>query len=482
MDRRYEEYTIDQLQEAMGKGELTSAALTAYYLGRIAEIDRGGPGLNAVAYVNPHALQIAEAMDRERTSVGTRGPLHGIPILIKANIDTRDHMPTSAGSLALEHSYAPKDAYLVSKLREAGAVLLGKANLTELANFMTEGMPSGYSSLGGQVRNPYQLDADPGGSSAGSGVAVAANLCAASIGTETSGSILNPAAMNAVVGVKPTVGLISRSGIVPISNSQDTAGPMARTVRDAAVLLSVLAGEDSEDPATLATAALRPSSYESGLRADSLQGKRIGVPRNGFYGEISKEQHGLMEKALHALREGGAEIIDPADIETVDQIDQYDVLIYEFKACMNAYLARLGPNAPMRTLEEIVRFNDANADRTLKYGQSLLVRCQNETSGSLKEAEYLRARLEDIRLAAVEGLDRTMRKDGLDALAFPSFFGCAVAAKAGYPSVSVPAGFTSDGLPFAITFTAGAFSEALLLNLAYAYERRTKQRKPPQWP
>lgn len=476
--------TIAEMQAAMETRETSSRELVLAYMERIARYDKDGPRLNSVLELNPDALFIAEALDQERMnqSKGVRGPLHGIPILLKDNINTLDKMHTSAGSLALADSYASADAFLVKKLREAGAVILGKTNMTEFANFMTLGMPSGYSSRGGQVVNPYVADAEPGGSSSGSGVAVAASFCAAAVGTETSGSILNPSEANSIVGIKPTVGLISRTGVIPIANSRDTAGPMARTVADAATLLGAMTGDDPSDPATgtWLHAGSRRTDYRCFLQKDGLQGKRIGVPREYDFDPLSDEAMKLYDEALSVLREQGAVLVDPANVETIRQLKDYDVLQYEFKACINAYLASLGPNAPLRSLKEVIEFNLSHSEAALKYGQTLLEYAEKQTGGALTEPKYILARLRDLRLSQEEGIDATMNKYELDALVFPSVSGAAIAAKAGYPSIQVPAGYLANSVPFGITFTAQSYSEPTLISLAFAYEQASGKRVPPR--
>ncbi len=419
-------------------------------------------------------------------SAGTRGPLHGIPVVLKDNIDTADRMHTSAGALALAGSYARRDAGLVARLRAAGAVILAKANLTELANFMAKDMPGGYSSRGGQVLNPYGPGRlDPGGSSSGSAVAAAASLCAAAVGTETSGSILSPACANAVVGIKPTVGLVSRSGIVPISYSQDTAGPIARTAADAAALLGALAGPDPRDPATGAAEGLIPQDYASCCAPGGLAGARIGVPRLVFFDRIASGQRALVEEMVGTLRDEGAIVVDPADIPTAAQGTRPDVMLYEFKSAINAYLAELGETAPVRSLADIVAFNRANKRRCLRYGQTVLVRAERLTSGSLLEPEYIEARLRDLRLCRTHGLDAVFETHHLDAVLFPGIEGCAIAARAGYPSVTVPAGFWASPrgrAPYGVTLTGPAWSEPTLIRLAFGLEQATLRREPPTLP
>ncbi len=476
-----EEATVADLQQAMSTGKLTSEQLVQIYLERIALHDRQGLKLNSVLEINPDALFIAAALDQERKISGPRGPLHGIPVLIKDNIDTHDKMHTTAGSLALAGNVAPKDAFIVTQLRKAGAVILGKTNMTEFANFMTEGMPSGFSSRGGQVLNPYLPGKlTPSGSSSGSGASVAANLTAIAVGTETSGSILSPANNNAIVGIKPTVGLVSRSGIIPIAFSQDTAGPMTRTVADAAALLSALTGIDPEDPATAASAGRACKDYTQFLDRNGLKGARIGVPRNTQYmSRLGEDEKRIFEAALEAMKAQGAELVDPADVASLASgYWQSNVLLYEFKAALNAYLAGCGPTAPVRSLGEIVAFNNAHPEATLKYGQTLLAGAE-ATSGTLTEPEYLLDRLKDLRLSRTEGIDACLKEHRLDAIVMPGTWGVWLGARAGYPSINVPAGYTSDGRPMGITLTGAAWSEPTLIRLAYAFEQATKHRVAP---
>lgn len=473
------EATIPQIQAAMESGELTAKQLVLLYYQRIAEHDKNGLTVNSVLELNPDALFIAEALDVERAAWGPRSPLHGIPILLKDNINTGDKMHTSAGSLALADSFAGEDAFLAARLREAGAVIMGKANMTEFANFMTNGMPSGYSSRGGQVLNPYNISTPTGGSSAGSAVAVACNFCTVSVGTETSGSILNPSNLGGIIGLKPTVGLISRSGILPLSNSQDTAGPMARTVRDAVLLLNALAGEDKEDAATRTGAGKRHKDYTAFLHAEGLRGARIGIPRDYYFEELTDEQLAIFNGAVDVMRGLGAIIVDPADIRTAREIKYSSVVLNEFKSSLGAYLAKLGPGAKIRSLKDIIDFNHAHPVQTLCYGQSTLIDAEYTTSGTLTEPQYLKDRLTDLRLCKEEGIDATMREFELDALLFPADFGARITSRAGYPSIVVPAGYTSAGVPFGITFAARAYEEPLLISLAYSFEQRHNIRRPP---
>ena len=473
------EATIVELRAAMDAGGMTSAELTRTFLRRIEAYDRSGPRLNAVLEVNPDAIEAAEALDRERAAGGLRGPLHGVPVLLKDNIATADRLHTSAGSLALAGCIAPRDAFLVTRLRAAGAVILGKANMTEWANYMSTDMPAGYSSRGGQVVNPYDARLTPGGSSSGSAVAVAAALCTVAVGTETSGSILSPAHHNSVVGIKPTVGLISRDGIVPIAATQDTAGPFARTVADAAMLLGAMAGVDSRDRATRASRFHPQPDYRRFLDAQRLEGVRLGVPRAVFFEGVSAAEMPVIEGALRALAGLGAALVDPADIATAREVADFrsDVMLYEFKRDLNRYLHGLGAGAPVRSLRDVIRFNEGRPREMLRFGQIRLLAAQ-ATSG-LTAATYAHSRAEDIRLSRTEGLDPVLERERLDALVFAGRTGAAIGAKAGYPSVSVPAGYTSEGAPVGITFLGRAWSEPALLRLAHAFERATLHRRTP---
>ncbi len=472
-----EEATVRSLQEMMSSGRTTSRALVKAYIDRIGLYDKQGPALNAVLELNPEALFIAEALDLERAQKGPRGPLHGIPVLVKDNIDTADMMHTSAGSFALANSYAPEDSFIARKLREAGAIILGKANMTEWANFMTDHMPNGYSSRGGQVRNPYGPGKhDVGGSSSGPGASVAANLTALGIGTETSGSILNPACNNSIVGIKPTVGLVSRSGIVPISHIQDTAGPMARTVEDAAVLLGVLTGVDERDPATWASAGRSHTDYTKFLDKDGLKGARIGIARL-FYERLDKDRLALMSDAEQALKDAGAEVVD-ISIQP-PQGWQTQSLLYEFKPAINKYLSKLSPSVPVHSLKELVEFNNSLPYRMLRYGQTVLV-ASEATSGTLTEQAYIAGRAKEERLSRQEGIDRALQESNVDALFFPYIMNASISARAGYPSITVPVGYTEDGRPMGVTFAGTAYSEPELLRYSYAFEQATKSRRPPK--
>jgi len=490
-----EEKTIGELADAMRSGTLTARSITESYIERIGSVDRDGPALRSVIELNPDAVAIAESLDRERKAKGPRGPLHGIPVLIKDNIDTADRMATTAGSLALVGAKPPADSHVVKQLRAAGAVILGKTNLSEWANIRSNHSTSGWSGRGGLTRNPYALDRNTSGSSSGSGAAVAASLCTAAVGTETDGSIVSPSSINGIVGIKPTVGLVSRTGIIPISHTQDTAGPMARTVRDAAILLGALAGADAEDKATEAGKGKNRADYTEGLDPRGLKGARIGVVRK-YFGFLDKVD-ALMGEALGVLKAEGAIIVDPADIETIGKYDDTEgiVLHYELKADLNAYLARLGPDAPVHTLKEIIEFNEKNRSREMPYfGQETFLKA--ESYGPLTTKEYVDALEADMRLSRKEGIDAVMDKYNLDALVAPTdapawvtdlvdgdhFLGgsSSGAAVAGYPSVTVPAGFVF-GLPVGISFFGRAWSEATLIRLAYAFEQATRHRRPPKY-
>ncbi|MGO4883229.1 MAG: amidase [Bryobacteraceae bacterium] len=475
-----EEATVADLQKRMAAGTLTARALTQAYLDRIASIDKSGPALNSVIELNPDALAIAAALDAERKSKGARGPLHGIPVLIKDNIDTADKMMTTAGSLALLGSIAARDSVVAQRLRASGAVILGKTNLSEWANYRSSHSTSGWSGRGGLTRNPYALNRNACGSSSGSGAAVSANLCALAIGTETDGSIVCPASTNGVVGIKPTLGLIPATGIIPIAHSQDTAGPMARTVTDAALLLGALAGAD----------------YTKSLDPHGLQGARIGVARDKFFG-FNEENDRVIEAAIAEMKRRGAEIVDPADIPTAGKFDDSEsiVLSYEFKNDLNLYLGALGPKAPVHSLADVIAFNDAHADKEMPYfGQDLMTKAQ--ARGSLTTKEYLDALEKDHRLSRTEGIDAVMAKYRLDALVAPTAGpawctdlingdhvpggSSTPAAVAGYPNINVPAGY-AFGLPVGISFFGAANSEALLIKLAYAFEQATQHRRPPKF-
>jgi amidase len=493
------EASVSDLQEGMASGRLTARSITELYLARIEALDRRGPELGSIIETNPEALEIADRLDAERKAGRIRGPLHGIPIALKDNIDTHDRMTTTAGSLALEGSIPSQDSFLAQKLREAGAILLTKANMSEWAYWRGLSATSGWSARGGQCRNPYALDRNPCGSSSGSGVAAAANLAALAVGTETGGSIMCPASINGIVGIKPTVGLWSRSGIIPISHSQDTAGPMTRTVRDAAVLLGGACGVDPRDPATAASEGKFPTDYTTFLDPAGLKGVRLGVARNfpGFDARVLA----LFGEAIESMKAEGAIIIDPANLPHIDDEGVFAelptlVLNYEFKANINKYLKSLGPGAPVTSLTEIIAFNEANREREMPFfGQQRLI--ASEETGSLTDPVYLNAVRTIQRYTRSEGIDALMEKHGLDAIVAPTSgpawltdhivgdrfdggFSASPAAIAGYPDITVPMGNVS-GLPVGISFFGRAWSEPTLLKIAYAYEQATKRRKPPEF-
>ena len=490
-----DEITISELQQGMASGKFTARSLVKKYLDRIDDIDKDGPALNSVIEINPDALSIAEQLDRERKDKGPRGPLHGIPILIKDNIDTADRMKTTAGSLALLESRPQQDAFVARRLREAGAVILGKTNLSEWANFRSTSSTSGWSARGGQTRNPYVLSRNPCGSSSGSGAAPAANLCAAAIGTETDGSVVCPASANSLVGIKPTVGLISRAGIIPIAHSQDTAGPMARTVRDAVILLGAMTGIDARDAETKKSSGKVQADYTRFLDKDGLRGMRLGVARKhfGFNDAVDK----LMDEHIAQMKRLGAIVIDPADIPTSGKFDdsELEVLLYEFKAGLNAYLSKVVGNIPARSLKELIAFNEKHREQEMPYfGQELFIRA--EAKGPLTSKKYLAALQKNHLLTRGQGIDFIMKKNRLDALIAPTggpawptdwingdhFKGgySSASAVAGYPHITVPAGYVF-GLPVGISFFGGAWSEPTLIRLAYAFEQATKARRPPEF-
>ena len=494
-----DEITISQLQEGMKSGKFTARSLVEKYASRIDEVDKPndkrGPAVNSILELNPDAPAIADALDQERKAKGPRGPLHGVPVLIKDNIDTADKMMTTAGSLALLGAKPAKDSFVAQKLRAAGAVILGKTNLSEWANIRSSHSTSGWSGRGGLTRNPYALDRNPCGSSSGTGAGISANLCAVGIGTETDGSIVCPSSANGLAGIKPTVGLVSRNGIIPISHSQDGAGPMCRTVRDAAILLGALTGVDPEDSATAASQGKSYSDYAQFCDPNGLKGARIGVARK--YAGFSDPVDALLEQSLDALKKSGATLVDPADIETLGKFGDSELLVflYELKADLNAYLARLGPGAPVRTLKDIIDFNERNRQKEMPYfGQDMFIK--SEAKGPLTEKEYLDALAKNHQLARVEGIDALMDKHKLDAIVAPTggpawltdlvngdaFAGGSsnAAAVAGYPNINVTAGFIS-GLPVGISFFGRAWSEPTLIRLAYAFEQTTKARQAPRF-
>jgi amidase len=490
-----EELTLMDIAAAFADGRLTSRSLTKLYLDRIGALDRGGPALRAVLEINPAALDIAAALDRERLSKGSRGPLHGVPILIKDNVETSDRMTTTAGSLALEGWYAPTDAPLVARLRAAGAVILGKTNLSEWANFRSTHSSSGWSGRGGQTRNPYALNRSPSGSSSGSAVAVAANLCAVAVGTETDGSIVSPASINGIVGLKPTVGLVSRSGIVPISHSQDTPGPLARSVRDAAVLLGVMAGQDSADAASVAVGDRFEHDYVRYLDPQGLHGARLGIARRFF--ADNAPLNAFLDRCIALLQGAGAVIVDPADLPMHGAAGaaELEVMLYEFKADLNAYLARLPSGSAVRSLKDLIRFNEVHATAELPFFDQELLR-QADAKGSQEESAYRDARATCLNVTRSGGIDAVLAENHLDAIVTltsgtawlidsvngdSDSGGCsAPAAIAGYPHITVPAG-VHRGLPIGLSFFAGAFSEPTLLRVASGFEHVAAARAAPRF-
>lgn len=490
-----EEATIASLQDAMRSGKYTAHQITELYLQRIDALDHRGPTLNHVIELNPDALAIADALDEERRTKGPRGPLHGIPILVKDNIATHDRMTTTAGSLALAGSIAPRDSWVAARLRAAGAILLGKANLSEWANFRSSHSCSGWSGRGGQAHNPYALDRTPSGSSSGSAGAASSNYCAAAIGSETDGSIVSPSAACSMVGIKPTLGLVSRTGVIPIAHSQDTAGPIARTVADAAAVLGALTGVDASDDATRGSAGKSRTDYTTFLDPNGLRGARIGVAREHYFG-YSAHTDALIDDAIRVMKDQGAVIVDPANIATAGKWSdsEYDVLLYEFKADLAKYFAWLGPDAPVKTLADVIAFNDQHAAEEMPYfGQEIMIAAQKK--GPLTSPEYTKALAKNHRLTRDLGIDATITKYRLDAIIAPTQGpprftdlvngdggggggSSSPAAVAGYPSITVPAGYVF-GLPVGLSFIGRAYTEPTLIKLAYAYEQATKHRRPP---
>jgi amidase len=491
------EWTIAELQDKMDAGELTARQIAELYIQRIEAVDKGGPFLNSIIELNPDALEIAEKLDDERKAGRARGPLHGIPVLLKDNIDTHDRMQTTAGSLALEGNFAAKDAFIVKQLRKAGALILGKTNLSEWANFRGKRSVSGWSSRGGLTRNPYALDRSACGSSSGSGAAIAANLATVAVGTETDGSIICPSQTNGIVGIKPTLGLLSRSGIIPIAHSQDTPGPMARTVADAAILLAAMTGVDSADPATRLSRKRGLSNYAKRLHYDALKDARIGVARNmaGTNPRVTK----IFEHCIEVMKRLGAVIIDPADVPHFDKIGrtELEVLYYEYKADLNKYLAALGADVRVHSLHDVIRFNEEHADRVMPYfGQEHMIAAQEK--GPLSEKKYKDALSKNRRLTRKDGIDSVMQKFRLDALVVPSgapawtidlvngdannsdIESTSPAAVAGYPHITVPAGYMF-GLPVGISFFGRAWDDAKLIGYAYAFEQATQYRRQPRY-
>ncbi|HUI24315.1 MAG TPA: amidase [Nitrososphaerales archaeon] len=492
-----EEATIPELQSVIKIGKITSRKLVQVYLRRISRIDRAGPRLNSIAETNPDALEIATRLDDERMEKGPRGPLHGIPVVLKDSIATTDRMETTAGSLALLGSRPRGEAFVVRRLREAGAIILGKANLSEWANFRSSNSSSGWSARGGQVRNPYVLDRTPCGSSSGSAVAVAANLTSVAVGTETDGSIVCPSSINGVVGIKPTLGLVSRAGVIPVAHSQDTVGPIARTVTDAAILLGAMVGVDEDDAATKSSVGRTQRDYSKFLDRDGLGRARIGIPREGYFG-YSDKADAIAEAAIERMRKLGARIIDPANIPTAKQMtsseDEMTVLLHEFKDDLNRYLSDL-KSSKVRSLKEVIIFNEKHKRKEMKFfGQDLFLKAQKTTN--LKDRKYLKALKKDRLLSRQKGIDFVMDKHRLDALVTPTTSpawaidlvdgdhglggSSQPTALAGYPAITVPAGFVL-GLPIGITFMGRAYSEPTLIRLAYAFEQATRHRMKPRY-
>lgn len=472
-----EEVTIEDIQKAYQNNQLTSVELVQMYLDRIEEYDQNGPKINSILTVNPDVLAVAAKMDMERGK-GKHGPLHGIPVILKDNIETADNMPTTAGAIALENNFAREDAFITKQLREAGAIILGKANMSEWAYFMTRNVPSGYSSLGGQVLNPYgptTFEAGVvGGSSSGSGASIASNLAVVGIGTETSGSILSPASSNSLVGIKPTVGLVSRTGIIPLAHSQDTAGPMTRTVTDAAITLGVLTGVDETDSITKSSHGKSLTDYTKHLKADSLNGARIGLDK-AFLSAADTDERAIIDAAIEDIKAQGAII----EIVTIANPNLNSVVLWhEFKHDLNAYLRNVSDDVPVKSLADIIEFNKKDPDVRMKFGQTELEQAQT-MSDDQNDSTYLENLQTGIRTSTNEGIDAVMAKHNLDALLFENNRGAAMPARAGYPSITVPAGYTTKGMPVGITFSAMAYSEPKLIEFAYAYEQATKKRVAP---
>lgn len=473
------EMTITEIQNAYETKHMTSVELVQMYIDRIKTYDQNGLKINSLMTINPDALKIAVDLDKEREK-DIRGPLHGIPIILKDNIETADNMPTTAGAIALENNFAKEDSFVAKQLRQAGAIILGKANMSEWAYFMTEDVPSGYSGLGGQVLNPYGVssfkDGSVGGSSSGSGAGIASNFAVVAIGTETSGSILSPSSANSLVGIKPTVGLVSRTGIIPLAHSQDTAGPMTRTVTDAAITLGVITGVDEMDSITKTSKRKALKDYTKHLMAEGLNGARIGVDRS-FLSAVDTDERKIIEEAIEEIKSLGA-IIEEVTIPKTSFTSI--VLWHEFKHDINAYLSKVSTEVPIKSLVDLIEFNKQDPDVRMKYGQIELEKAQT-MSDDRYDPTYLEHREIDRRNSANEGIDVVMAEHNLDALLFESNRGAAIPAKAGYPSITVPAGYTSEGMPVGVTFSAKAYSEPRLIELAYSYEQASKKRVAPRF-
>jgi amidase len=474
-----EEATIEQIQEALQTHQISCVELVQMYIDRISEFDKNGPKINSVLTINPDVLEIAAEMDIR----DIKGPLFGIPVLLKDNIQTKDHMPTTAGAIALKENYAKEDSWVAKKLRDAGAIILGKTNMSEWAYFMSTTAPSGYSGIGGQVLDPYGPDSFPagsvGGSSSGSGASIAANFAVVAIGTETSGSILSPSSANSIVGIKPTVGLISRTGIIPLALSQDTAGPMARTVTDAAITLGVLTGVDSTDPITAASEGKALQDYTKHLKLGGLNGARMGIDYSYFFEteEEVLEIKQIIEEAIKVMKSQGA-IVEEVKIPKHELTS--DVLFYEFKHHLNDYLKNTPDTVKVKTLGDVIAFNEEDPQVRMKFGQDILMDSQNK-SESLDAPDYKKQRANDVQYSGKHGIDKVMNENHLDALLFANNFGAELPAKAGYPSITVPAGYTSTGVPVGVTFSGRAYSEQRLIELAYSYELHSKKRVPPMF-
>jgi amidase len=488
-----EEMTVSQLQQGYKEGKFTISQVVADYLSRIEAIDKKGPGLNSIICINPDAMQIALELEKEMASGKMRGPMHGIPVILKDNIDTHDRMPTTAGARVLRNSYPQNDSRVAKKLREAGAIIIAKSNLSEWANFRSDNSSSGWSGILGQTKNPYVLDRNPCGSSSGSGVSVSANLCMVAIGTETNGSIVCPSNNNGIVGIKPTVGLLSRSGIIPISFTQDTPGPMGRTVEDVAACLGVMTGIDSSDSKTFASDGKSFSDYTQFLKKDGLKGKRIGLLKNqmGFSAKVDT----LIRQAVALMKSQGAEVIEfEAPRGGGYGAASYQVLLYEFKDGLNKYFASLGENVPVKNLKELIEFNKKDSMELRYFDQSIFV--ASEAKGDLKTKEYKEALAKMLKATREDGIDKMMKENKLDALMGPTgspawktdlilgdhFVGgsSSLAAISGYPAITVPMGFV-ENLPVDVTFFGRAWSEPVLIEIAYAYEQGTKHRRAPKF-
>lgn len=492
-DFKYLEMDIPQIQAGYKNGDFTIKDLVQAYLERIEAIDKDGPALGSIIQVNPDALEIAEALDKEMKDGKVRGPMHGIPVVLKDNIDTHDKMATTAGSKALMNSHPLQDSYIAKKLREAGAVIIGKANLSEWANFRGELSTSGWSGLGGQTKNPYDLSRNPCGSSSGSAVSVSANLTVIAIGTETNGSIVCPSHQNGIVGIKPTVGLLSRSGIIPISFTQDTPGPMARTVRDAAICLGAMVGIDSADSKTLASEGKYYTDYTQFLKKDGLKGKRIGLFTEPL--GVNFKVDSLMNAAVEYLESQGAQVISIDKISTGGAENaSFEVMLYEYKDGLNNYFKSLGPDAPIKNIEDLIEFNLSDTTELMYFNQKYLEMARDK--GDLNSQEYKTALATMMKGTREEGIDRVMNENKLDAIIAPTgspawktdlingdsfqLGSSSPAAQSGYPNITVPMGFV-EGLPVGISFFGRQWSEPLLIEIAYSYEQGTKHRATPRF-